>query len=69
VRVFYADCDCSIVELRAAGFNPQYLAAGPGNEQTAAHRHLASVAASNRGNGPRYFAFHVGGKHIIHVIE
>ena len=70
MRVFYAaDCDCSKAELRVASFNPRYLAAGPGMEEIGAHQHLASVKAANRGNGPRYFAFHVGGRHIIHVIE
>jgi hypothetical protein len=70
VRVFYAaDCDCSDLTIRAYGFEPEYLAAGPGQEREAARRHLKSVEAEKRGAGPRYFAYHVGGRHIIHVIE
>jgi hypothetical protein len=66
MKIFYAEtCDCSRRELWIESFEPTYFQTA--EEHVAADRHLESIVLMERG-GPRYFAYHVAGRHIINVI-
>lgn len=69
MKVFYAPCDCSYMDIELSmkerGFKPEWY----DDERTAAYKFAEAEHKLSSGGNQRYWAIHVKGRgHIINVI-